>query len=115
MIQSRRMFVASLFLLLAACFHSRPPVDSQTPATLRVENQDVLDMTIYVLRGSERIRMGLVGGASTTVLPIPSGVVFGPTTLRFVANPIGSNRRPVSDQITVAPGDEVSWIIPLLR
>jgi hypothetical protein len=36
----------------------------------------------------------------------------GITTLRFFADPIGGNRTPVSEEITVQEGDEVGLRIP---
>ena len=84
-----------------------------TRTALRVENRGFPDMTIYVIRsGSQRIRLGIAGGNRTTVLPIPSYLVSFPTPLRFLADPIGGNRTPVSDEITVSPGDEVVLTIP---
>jgi hypothetical protein len=70
-------------------------------------------MTIYVLRGGgQRIRLGTVTGNTTQVLVIPSYVLTGPTELRFLADPIGGTRTPVSEEITVSPGDDVELIIP---
>jgi hypothetical protein len=80
---------------------------------VRVENQGFSDMTIYVLRsGTQRIRLGLANGNRTTVFEIPRYLVSFPTSLRFVADPIGSSRTPVSDEIAVNPGDEVVLTIP---
>ena len=80
---------------------------------VRVENLGFADMTIYVVRsGSERIRLGMAGGNRTSVLEIPSYLVQFPTPLRFIADPIGSSRTPVSDEITVNPGEEVVLTIP---
>ncbi len=89
--------------------------ESGRPArtVVRVENLGFPDMTIYVIRGgSQRIRLGLAGGNRTTVLQIPSYLVTFPTPLRFLADPVGGNRAPVSDEITVNPGDEVVITIP---
>jgi hypothetical protein len=36
----------------------------------------------------------------------------GLTQLRFIADPIGSTRASVSEEITVAPGDTVMMTIP---
>jgi hypothetical protein len=80
--------------------------------TVRVENRSFADMTIYVLRGAERIRLGTATGSATTVLEIPGTVVTIPTLLRFLADPIGSSRTPVSEEINVRPGDEVTLMIP---
>lgn len=109
---SRRVFLASVALFLAACASTRTTREADGPTSLRVENRTTLDMTIYALRGSERIRLGTVTALQTAVLPIPSQVIFGTTRLRFLADPIGSNRTPVSDEISVTPGDEVTWVLP---
>ena len=69
-------------------------------------------MTIYVLRGGERRRLGLVNALSTQVLPIPSVLIDGSGVLRFLADPIGGNRTPVSEEIFVRDGDVVPLIIP---
>ncbi|MEP6729470.1 MAG: hypothetical protein ABJE10_02475 [bacterium] len=83
------------------------------PATmLKVENQAFLDMTIYVLRSSQRIRLGTANGNSTTRFTIPSNLIFGSTALRFQADPIGRTRQPVTQEITVSAGDEVVLTIP---
>jgi hypothetical protein len=80
---------------------------------VRVENLGFSDMTIFVVRsGSERIRLGLAGGNRTTVLEIPAYLVQFPTPLQFLADPVGSNRRPVSEAITVSPGAEVVITLP---
>ena len=82
------------------------------PTRLKVENQAYLDMTIYVYRSSQRVRLGIANGSSTTRMLIPANLIFGSTALRFQADPIGANRQPVSQEITVSPGDEVTLIIP---
>jgi hypothetical protein len=109
---SRRIFVVAALGLLAACARSRVPIDPNAATTIRVENQSTLDMNIYVLRGSERIRLGTANGLNTSVFTIPRHVIFGATPLRFLADPIGSNRSPVSDEIVVTAGDQVTLRIP---
>lgn len=109
---TRRSFLAAAALMLAACASSRTVRTEEAPTILKVDNRAVLDMNIYVLRSSQRIRLGTANGLTTTRLTIPSSIVFGATSLRFMADPIGSNRVPISDDITVLPGDEVTMIIP---
>jgi hypothetical protein len=82
------------------------------PTYVRVENRAYLDMTIYVYRSSQRIRLGMANGNSTTKMLIPPNLLFGSTPLRFQADPIGANRQPTSQEISVSPGDEVQLIIP---
>ena len=109
---SRRYFLMPVLMLLAACMYSRAPQQPQQETTLRVDNQAIADMTIYVLSGGQRIRLGLATGLKVSILTIPSHLIFGPTPLRFLADPIGSSRAPVSDEITVSPGDVVTLTIP---
>ena len=110
---TRRAFVAAAAaVLLSACASAGTRRNPDEPTYLSVDNRAVLDMTIYVVRSSQRIRLGTANGLSTTRLTIPSNIVFGATTLRFLADPIGSGRLPISDDITVIAGDEVTMIIP---
>ncbi len=53
-----------------------------------------------------------MSGNSTGVLRIPPSFVQPGVQLRFLADPIGGSRSPVSDQIVVSPGDEVQLTIP---
>lgn len=111
MIDRRGFLIAATAVLIAACSARRPASD-QPVTTLRVQNQGFLDMTIYLIAGSQRVRLGVAGGSSTTTMRIPSQYVFGASSLRFLADPIGGNRTPVSESITVVPGDVVTLIIP---
>ena len=112
---NRRDCLAILLALgLAACGSARqvPPGAEQPVTRVRVENQSYLDMVIYLIAGAQRIRLGTAGGNATTSFRIPPQYVFGVSSLQFLADPIGSNRTPISDTITVAPGDEIRLVIP---
>lgn len=101
-----------------ACTRNPPPdpnavpEDPVGPTTVRVQNQAFLDATVYVVRGGVRVRLGIATGSRTVVFTIPRTLVQPGTQLRFIANPIGGQRQPVSEEITVSPGDEVSLILP---
>jgi hypothetical protein len=99
---------------VAACYgrgRNAPPEAEVT--TIRVRNQSFLDHNIYVIYGGgARARLGNVNGNSTAVLRIPPSFIQPGGLLRFLADPIGSNLTPVSDQIIVSPGDEVQLTIP---
>lgn len=79
--------------------------------TVTVDNRSFSDMTVYVTRG-QRIRLGMARGNSTTVLTIPPSLVAGTSALRFIADPIGSSRASVSEEINVSAGDSVGLMIP---
>lgn len=103
-----------LLLIVAACRSGAPrgPEEMVPPTTLRVDNQGFADMNIYALRsGGERIRLGRVTGHTVEVFTLPSYIATS-GRLRFLADPIGSNRTPVSDEISVTPGDQLNLVIP---
>lgn len=107
-----RLLAAFLILFVAACSSRKGPSRMDPPTFVSVENQSFSDMNIYVIRNSQRIRLGTVTGNSTRQLQIPQNLVFGASTLSFLADPIGGQRTPVSQEITVQPGDVVRLIIP---
>jgi hypothetical protein len=95
--------------------HETGDDDSQMVAetTLEVTNQWFADMDIYVVHSGQRLRLGLANGNGTTDFVIPRAIITGPSIqLRFVADPIGGTHSPVSDEITVSPGDAVQLTIP---
>ena len=112
-----RIRLAAGVMLLMAAAGCRSAGGAASPgqraeAFVRVENRSMLDMTIYVVRGGERRRLGLVNALTTQVLPIPSVLVEGSGVLRFLADPIGGSRTPISEEIVVRNGDVVQLMIP---
>jgi hypothetical protein len=111
-----RVLAASLALVaLAACNgfkRGATPLDQNAPTVVQVDNQAFLDMAVYAVRSSERVRIGTANGNRKTNLTVPRGMVSGLTPLRFIADPIGATRASVSEEITVAPGDTVVLTIP---
>jgi hypothetical protein len=104
----------ALVLLLGCSGRSPEPAPGPySSALLQVENQGFTDMVIYVVSGGgQRIRLGLVTGNSTQSFTIPSHLVRGAGQIRFLADPIGGNHAPVSEEMTVQPGDTVGLTIP---
>ena len=103
----------ALALLSAGCaraFKSEPR-EPDPRTTLRVENQNFLDMNVYVLRGGQRIRLGMVPGLSTQVFTIPAYIVRG-SPLQFEVHPIGGLGNPRTETISVQPGEEIRLTIP---
>lgn len=104
-------------LLLLACATGRSdddaPAPASGPATLEVQNQNFLDMTVYVVNGGLRQRIGVARGNATTSLTIPDRLVRGGASpLRFLCDPIGGQGLPVTEEIMVEPGDVVELVIP---
>lgn len=107
-----RAFPLAAVLAFACAPMRTAPLSAQPQTTLKVDNQGFLDMTIYVRGDLGRVRLGLASGAATTKFVIPDEVIRSATSLRFVADPIGSARASVSQEISVRPGDEVVMQIP---
>lgn len=79
---------------------------------LQVENRGFADMVIYAISGAQRVRLGLANGNSTKSFTIPVTLLRGAGPLRFLADPIGGNRSPISEEMAVQPGDIVTLTIP---
>lgn len=102
------MVLLGLSVALAGCASRRGATyTADEPTTLVVRNDSYLDHNIYLLQGSQRIRMGTARGLATTRFTIPRQYVFGVSVLQFLADPIGGNVTPISERINVTPGDEV--------
>jgi len=87
-------------------------IDTDATATVRVDNQALLDVNIYVLRSGQRTRLGTVTALSAQTFPLPASLVGTSVTVQFRAEFIGSNRAPVSENVVVWAGDEIELKIP---
>ncbi len=81
-------------------------------AVVQVENQGFTDMVIYAISGGQRVRLGLATGNSTKTFTVPRYLTSGAGPVRFLADPIGGNRTPVSEEMSVRRGDVVTLTIP---
>jgi uncharacterized oligopeptide transporter (OPT) family protein len=79
---------------------------------LQVENRGFSDMVIYAVSGAQRVRLGLATGNSTKAFTIPRALIRSAGPLRFLADPIGGQRTPISEEMVVQPGDIVTLTIP---
>jgi len=115
---TNRSIVLAFILSLAACgtlsrgSGGAGGTDQNEVTAVQIENRGFADMTVYAVRSSQRVRLGIVPGHSTKVFDVPRTLMGGLTQLRFIADPIGATRRSVSEEITVAPGDTVVMTIP---
>jgi hypothetical protein len=110
-----RLIAFTLLVVCAGCktlSHGSGANDPNQPTVVQVDNQGFLDMTVFAVRSSQRLRLGTAPGNGKTNLTIPPVIVSGLTSLRFIADPIGGRRASVSQEITVAPGDTVVLTIP---
>lgn len=104
-------------LLIAAIGFSTGCVRSHARASaprtvLAVDNQGFADMTMYVVTSGQRIRLGLAVGKTTSEFTIPASVVGSGREIQFLADPVGSSRTQVTEQMYVRSGERVSLVIP---
>jgi hypothetical protein len=107
---SRILFLAALAACAGRSPESTARPDSET--VLQVENRDFSDMVIYAVSSGQRTRLGTATGNSTQSFVLPQSLVRSGGTLRFQADPIGGNRAPVSEEMSVQPGDVLTLTIP---
>ena len=113
---TRLATVVAMLVAVAACSHAAKHAgddELQLTTRVRVENQAFLDMNVYVLNdGGARTRLGTVTGNSTREFVIPAYIIGPANSVRFLVEPIGSNRSPISDALSVQPGQTVTLTIP---
>lgn len=110
----RYSILLSAFLLsslLAGCSSSEE-LANQPRTTVEIINNNFYDMNIFIVRSGQRIRLGNVRGNGSRVLTIPAYIADTGGSFRFLADPIGGNRGPISQEMYVNPGDEVRLTIP---
>lgn len=107
-----------MVLLAAACSgrarsdEPRPAPASEPETRVKVVNDNVVDMDVYVLSGGVRFRLGRVSGGHTEVFTIPRALVHSSTTLRFEMRALGGGARSRTDTANMNPGDQITLIIP---
>lgn len=105
-------FVTLLFLAGCGGSHERLYQKNLKPeTTIQVENRNSMDMTVFVVNGGMRVRLGMVGGHSTREMTIPEDVITGEGMMQFMLDPVGSAEAPVTESIYVKPGERVKLIV----
>jgi len=76
-----------------------------------VSNSNPLDMTVYAVNQSMRIRLGTVSTASTQRFTLQLHQLSPTGELQLLADPIGSRRTYTSEPIHVFAGQAVEWML----
>jgi hypothetical protein len=107
--------VAAMTLTAGACAPAAErvahagPTNSETK--LMVENNNWLDVAVYLVRGSARTRIGSVTSMGRAEFRIPNAYVMGVSNVTVEANPIGASESYVSPPIEVFPGARVALTV----
>jgi hypothetical protein len=97
---------------VSACASNRGPAGVDWTAgssapTVTVQNDNWLDVVVYILRGPSRFRIGTVRATSTETFRLKSDGTAGLLPVRLMADPIGSNLGYVTDPIVIGPGQRL--------
>ena len=110
----RALLPPLLVVLAAGACHGRaaPPLNPQAEVAVNVDNQNFADMNVFLIRGGQRIRLGTVPGISTRILMVRPELIGYGTEVRFELHPIGGRGNPLTETISVRPGDVIHLTIP---
>lgn len=98
---------------VAACHRGAvAPINPQAEVAVTVDNQNFLDMNVFIIRGGQRIRLGTVPGLTSRILMVRPELIGYGTDVQFELHPIGGRSNPISETISVRPGDVVHLTIP---
>lgn len=84
----------------------------QETASVVVNNRAFIDVDVFALYGGTRARLGTVTANGSGRFRIPPAIVGAGRELRFMVDPIGSNRAGTSFSIYVRPGERVTLTVP---
>ena len=105
-------------VLLGACSttpRGRLATSPEGDYSLSVTNHNWLDVTVFVVRGSTRFRIGDVTGNSTSRLKIPSRLVVA-GQVQLLVDPIASDDYYLTDAIPVSSDEGVQLTVaPSMR
>jgi hypothetical protein len=109
--------VVAMLATVAACSHATRNMHDdeggQPTTRVHVENQNYLDANVYVIgNGGARQRLGTVTGNTNQDFVIPDYIISPANTVRFLIEPIGSNAAPISNSLSIQPGQTVTLTIP---
>lgn len=107
-------------VVLAACASRRAPPAATGPGAiaparagipLRVENHHHGDVTVFVVRGGIRQRLGLVTAATTTRFTIPSRFAADGAGFALLARAVGGTTSTRSDNVVPQSRQLVVWTL----
>ena len=103
--------VVMLMTASAGCVKHSVIPDEPDVITISVSNSNPLDMTVYAVNQSMRLRLGTVSTASTQRFTLSLHQISPTGELQLLADPVGSRRTFTSEPIHVFAGQAVEWVI----
>ena len=90
---------------------TRPAPDPKTPVPVQIESHFMGDVTIYLVRGSLRQRLGMVTALGSAEYTFPWRWLSQSGTSRLMAYPIAGARAHLSEPLIVQPGQWIKWTL----
>lgn len=94
---------------VGAAARGQPAPAPSRATTVRVENFNWNDVTVFVVQNGVRTRLGTVTSMSTGSFRLPSQVLASTGSVRLLADPIGSSRGYMTEPILVRAGSQVAF------
>jgi type IV pilus biogenesis protein CpaD/CtpE len=88
---------------------AEPEADLYAPTPLTVENNNWLDVVIFVFHDGELSRVGTVTAASSTNFFLPNWMIGQSRNIRLLADPIGSDASARTETLHIQPGQFIEW------
>lgn len=85
--------------------------DPNTMVPVEVESHFMGDVVIYLVRGSDRQRIGMVTALSTAEFSIPWRRLTSSEGNRLLAYPIAGRAAYASDPLVLQPGQSIKWTL----
>jgi hypothetical protein len=113
----RTVFVLSCVAgtLLSGCARRAAPTDELAdpayeppPVILEVQNNNWNDVAIYVVRGSQRVRVMTIVAINSESVILPKHLLGPGGEIRVLAYPIGGYQRYASPRVYAQPGTTVA-------
>jgi hypothetical protein len=105
--------LVSLLLSDCASHHANTETTAatlNTPVDVEVENHNWSDVVVYLVRGTQRQRLGMVNALSSTVFSFPYRRLGSSGDARLAAHAIGGGGY-TSESVLVQPGQSLKWTL----
>lgn len=89
----------------------RPAPDPTTPVPVEIENHHQGDVTIYLVRGGLRQRLGMVTALGKATFTFPWRWISQSGSSRLLAYPIAGARSHFSEPLILQPGQWIKWTL----
>ncbi|HEY7480901.1 MAG TPA: hypothetical protein VH680_10355 [Gemmatimonadales bacterium] len=110
--------LTGLLLLVAGCAAKSSPAEGaqesreKTAETaLQVENHHVGDIVVYLMRGNQPYRLGMVAAVSSAHFTFPYRHIGSTGNARLRADAIGGARSVTSEYLHIQPGQWLRWTL----